>query len=338
MASKYFFSAVALAELNTAEYNGFDTQSVFLTLPWLRFVAEDSHTEPVIVRITDAEGLVGYFTGMKFKKFGIPLLGSPFPGWSTCHMGILTDRPEEKCTIYQQLIPYLYKLTGCLYIEINDRDVSVEQAKQAGFKTKSVGTLELSIDMDDAGLMKQMKVDCRNFVRQFERRGARLEIAQPDDTFAQQYYTQLEDVFAKQGLVPTYSLEKVKTLLRNLKDTGKVLCLRVISPDERCIATSIFLGNKEKCYFWGGASFRPDQHYRPNEYMIYTAMRHWRDQGCKVFDMVGIRDYKRKFGSHDVHYAALICSRIPGLLAGRDLAARLYYAMGAVKGKLLKRK
>lgn len=338
MSKEYCFAAVELSQLDLAEYNSFSSQSVFVTPAWLRFVAEDSHASPVLVRITDGQGLVGYFVGMTVRKFGIPILGSPFPGWSTCHMGLLTDRTEEKCEILRQLVPCLYRCTKCVYMEITDRDISEEQAQQAGFKTKTVGTLELSIDMDDAGLMKQMKVDCRNFVRQFERRGARLEIAQPDDTFAQQYYTQLEDVFAKQGLVPTYSLEKVKTLLRCLKDTENLLCLRVISPDERCIATSIFLGNKQKCYFWGGASFRPDQHYRPNEYMIYTAMRYWRDQGCKTFDMVGIRDYKRKFGSHEAYYAKLTFTRLPLLITARNLASKLYYAMGAVKGKLLNRK
>lgn len=338
MSKQYFFSPVELSELDTAEFNSFEKQSVFVTPAWIRFVQQDSHAEPVLVRITDEDGFVGYFVGMTVTKFGVRILGSPFSGWSTCHMGILTDRVEEKCDILHQLVPYLYRLTKCLYMQISDRDICVEQAQQAGFDAKQTGTLELSIDMDDAGLMKQMKVDCRNFVRQFERRGARLEVAQPDDTFAEQYYTQLEDVFAKQGLVPTYSLQKVKTLLAAMKDTGNLLCLRVISPDERCIATSIFLGNKHKCYFWGGASFRPDQHYRPNEYMIYTAMRYWRDRGCTVFDMVGIRDYKRKFGSQEAYYATLTFTKIPFLSTAKNLAGKLYYRMGAVKGKLLNRK
>ena len=338
MSKKYSFSPVMLSDLDIREFSSFENQSVFVTPAWIRFVQQDSRAEPVIVRITDMDGFVGYFVGMTVTKFGVRILGSPFSGWSTCHMGILTDRQEEKCAIIRQLVPFLYRHTGCLYIEICDRDISMEQAQQEGFYAREVGTLELNLDMDDAGLMKQMKVDCRNFVRQFERRGARLEVAQPDDTFAQQYYTQLEDVFAKQGLVPTYSLQKVRTLMSVMADSGSILCLRVLSPDDRCIATSIFLGNKQKCYFWGGASFRQDQHYRPNEYMIYTAMRYWRDRGCKMFDMVGIRDYKRKFGSHEAHYANLVFTRVPLLITARDLAAKLYYKMGAIKGKLLKRK
>ena len=72
--------------------------------------------------------------------------------------------------------------------------------------------------------------------------------------------------------------------------------------------------------------------------MIYTAMRHWRDQGCTLFDMVGIRDYKRKFGSYETYYASMSFTKIPLLIAGKNLAGKLYYAMGAVKGKLLRRK
>jgi CelD/BcsL family acetyltransferase involved in cellulose biosynthesis len=235
-------------------------------------------------------------------------------------------------------VRYAYTTEKVVYIEIIDRNITVEEAQAENINAYPVGTLQLDINKDDAGLFKQMKTDCRNFIRQFERRGATLEIANPDDDFAKDYYEQLIDVFAKQGLVPTYSLEKVKCLLRNLKDSDELLCLRVRNPEGEPIATSLFLGFQKCFFFWGGASYRKQQSFRPNEYMIWTAMKYWREHGCEVFDMVGIRDYKRKFGSHEEYYAKMVFTRYPLLIKGRDLAKKFYFSMLRLKGRILHRR
>ena len=123
-------------------------------------------------------------------------------------------------------------------------------------------------------------------------------------------------------------------VLKHLKQSGNVLCFRVRDPEGKSIATSIFPGYNKKCYFWGGASLRPYQQYRPNEYMIYTAMQSWRDRGCTEFDMVGIRPYKKKFGATEVHYPSVIMPKYRVLLRLRDMAAGLYYFSGKVLWKL----
>lgn len=338
MNSKYTFHVIEMEKLDKDEYDHFSNKSVFTTSAWVEFVKNDNQAEPLIVRITQGERFVGYFTALLVKKFGIKILGSPFSGWSTCYMGIDTEYVEEKCKIIKEIVPFLFKYTKCLYMEIIDRDISMEEAIAEGFKAYDVDTLELPIDMDDAALFKQMKTDCRNFIRQFERRGATLEIVEPSDEFAEEYYEQLKDVFAKQGLVPTYSLEKVKCLMRNMKDSDMILCLKVTNPEGRCIATSIFLGTKRKFFFWGGASYRSDQKYRPNEYMIWTAIRYWRERGCNTFDMVGVRDYKRKFGSHEEVYARLVFTKYKFLIVLRDVAKKLYFKSIEWKGKISKKK
>lgn len=331
---EYKFERIALNNINEKEYNSIPDKTVYTTRPWLNFIAEDSKVRDFILRISDSEGnFLGYFTGFITNKFGIRILGSPFAGWSTCFMGLdLLDRSEQ-FDILRAIVKYAYKTEKVVYAEIIDRKISVEEAQAENIKAFPVGTLQLDINKDDAGLFKQMKTDCRNFIRQFERRGASLEIAEPDDAFAKDYYDQLIDVFAKQGMVPTYSLEKVKCLLRNLKDSTEILCLRVRNPEGEPIATSLFLGFQKRFFFWGGASYRTQQNYRPNEYMIWTAMQYWRERGCEIFDMVGIRDYKRKFGSHEEYYARMIFSRLPFLIAGRDIAKKLYFYLLKMRGK-----
>lgn len=330
------FSVVEMDALDINEYYGFKNKALFTTLDWLRFVRDDSKVSPLIIRITsDVDGrLVGYFTSMVTRKFGFKIIGSPFSGWSTCWMGFDVVDGVDKMTLVKPLVEYLIKKQKASYIQITDRDFTIEQAVANKFKYGSCHTLELEINRTDEELFKVFKTDCRNFIRQFERRGAKLEIVQPSEEFSEQYYSQLQDVFAKQGMVPTYSLGKVKCMMKHFAGTDRILCQRVVDPEGNCIATSIFLGFNKKFFFWGGASWRSGQHYRPNEYMIWNAIKYWRGLGYEIFDMVGARDYKRKFGPHDVCYASLEFARFPFLLSLKRIAGILYFKMLSLKGTI----
>ena len=274
---------------------------------------------------------IGFFSALVVRKFGLKIVGSPFAGWSTPYMGLDVVDSSKKTKILQELIPFVMKETSCIYLQICDRDFDKEELeliKNINASIRMVETLELGIEVDDAMQYKRMKNDCRNFIKQFERRGARIKEAIPDDAFAEEFYEQLIDVFAKQNLVPTYTVDKVKCLLKHLSKVNNVYCLRVLDPEGISIATSIFPGFNRKMFFWGGASLREYQHYRPNEYMIYTAIRYWRERGCTEFDMVGNRSYKKKFGSLVTNYPCIIVPKYRILLRLKDLAAYLYYFSG----------
>lgn len=332
--ANYHFTKIPYDKVDEKEYNSMPNKIVNNTKPWIDFIIEDSHAEPIILRITQGSEFIGYFTCLKTKKMGVNIIGSPFSGWSTTYMGFDLFDNTMKVKVLPELVDYLQQTEKCTYLQIIERDITMEEAeglhRDYGYQIKPVETLDLGINYTDEELYKHMKTDCRNFVRQFERRGATLEIAEPNDAFAEEYYKQLLDVFAKQNLVPTYTVDKVKHLLKHLGKAGCVLCLRVKDPEGTPIATSIFPGFNKKCFFWGGASLRPFQHYRPNEYMIYTAMRYWRDKGCEEFDMVGNRAYKKKFGSWEVVYPCIVVSKYKMLYFLKEWAAKLYYFSGKV--------
>jgi len=334
----YEIEEINREDINLEEYYDFPNMSLYTTFEWLDFIREDSKATPFFLRITSNDELKGYFIGAIVRKFGFKIAGSPFSGWSTVHMGFNVTPEVDKLDLIPYIKKYLFNKKKVMLLEIADRDITVESAISKGYNTDVSETLELEINHTDEELFKIFKTDCRNFIRQFERRGAILERAIPNDDFAEEYYEQLKDVFAKQGLVPTYSLEKVKSLLRHLIDGETVLCQRVKDPNGNSIATSIFLGYNKTFYFWGGASYRSGQHFRPNEYMIWNAIKFWRDKGYQTFDMVGVRDYKRKFGSHEVKYAHLMLARYPWIIYLRNLAKSAYFKSLEIKGKILKRK
>lgn len=334
MENKYTFEEISIEDINEEDFYVYSKKSVLTSKEWLSFIREDSKVTPIILKILERNTIIGFFSAFRTKKMGVCIIGSPFPGWSTPYMGLDVEGSNKKVEIIPELVDYLKRNYNALYIQIADREISLEDAERLskipGYTIGKVGTLELNIDLDDEHLYKQMKTDCRNFIKQFERRGAKIVMAEPNEEFAMDYYKQLEDVFAKQKLVPTYTVEKVKCLLKNLSVNHRVLCLRVLSPEEKCIATGIFPGFNKKMFFWGGASYREYQQYRPNEYMIYTAMKYWRDHGCTTFDMVGIRKYKLKFGSKEIYYPYVVIAKYGILIKLKNWASRLYYFSGSI--------
>lgn len=322
----FSFEKIDFGKINENEFMSYSRKPIFTTIPWINFVIEDSKTEPAIFRITDKNGFVGYVPMMFVRKYGIKIAGSPFRGWSTCWMGVEVEDIDKKIPIIKELIPMLFKEYGVLYCEVTDRDLSEEDLNNAGIKHYPFETLELEINKTDEELFKVFKTDARNFIRQFERRGAVLSVAEPNDEFAEEYYSELMDVFAKQGMRPTYSCDKVKRILKHNKDyADNILCLRVRTPNGEPAASSIYFSDKNRFYFWGGASFRAHQHYRPNEYMLWYAIRHFRDKGIQIFDMVGDRRYKRKFGSTQIVYYTMQFSKYRILFKLRDMAEKIYF-------------
>lgn len=320
----YTFTEIPIECVAVAEFNSANEKTVFTTLPWISYVLDDNPgSKPIILRITKGDMYVGYFTGVLISKFGIRIIGSPFRGWSTCYMGFDVSNGADRIELLNELKPFLFTRYKIKYFEVSDRQIPLDATSTMNNVTLAE-TLELAINHTDEELLKIFKPDCRNFIRQFEKRGAKVEIAQPDQEFAQEYYEQLTEVFAKQNMKPTYRLGKVVNLLNRLSSEDMVLCLRVKAPEGNSIATSIFPGYNKKFFFWGGASYRSGQMYRPNEYMIWTAIRYWRDRGVTVFDMMGVREYKRKFGPEAVQYPIITMAEPNILIFGKKCAETLY--------------
>jgi hypothetical protein len=174
---------------------------------------------------------------------------------------------------------------------------------------------------------------CRRCIRKADKSGVVIEEAH-DLGFADEYYAQLQDVFAKQGKVPTYAVERVRALLTNLLPTGRVLAVRARNPEGRCIATGIYPGMNDTAFFWGNASWRTEQHWRPNEYLHWYALRYWKARGVKLFDWGGGGTYKEKYGVEAHIVPWFYQSKYPLLSAVRNQARALYYGSQKLIGRL----
>jgi hypothetical protein len=77
-----------------------------------------------------------------------------------------------------------------------------------------------------------MSSACRRATRKSDKEGVRVEEAHGIG-FADEYFPQLEDVFAKQSLRPPYGVERVRELIRCLEPSGNLLLVRALSRREK---------------------------------------------------------------------------------------------------------
>jgi hypothetical protein len=303
--------------------DSFADRTVFQTREWVRFVAEAQSATPVLLQFSDAGRAVGYFTGLTFTRLGVKVLGSSFPGWTTPYMGFNLIPGVSRAEALAALEEVAWNELKVLHMEVSDPHFSVQDGESLGFEASYYISYRTDLTRSEDELFQGMESACRRCVRKAEKSGVTIEEAH-DLAFADEYYEQLKDVFAKQGLVPTYDVERVRALVRHMEPTGNVLLLRARDPEGKCIATGIFPGFNKIVEFWGNASFRSSQGFRPNELIQWYVMRHWKKRGAEIYDWGGEGTYKEKYGCVAHRVPWFIKSRYEFLGKLRDGAKKMY--------------
>ncbi len=311
----------------------FPDSQIFQTSSWLSFLADTQRGTPVRLVVHQDDEPVAYFAGLVVRKFGMKILGSPFAGWTTPSMGLRVREGFPRGVGIRAVLECAFQQLNCMHFEFRDRAFSVADLEGLGFTVRQNRTFEIDLAPTEDELFSNMASSCRRCIRKADRVGVRVEKAD-DLSFADEYYAQLVEVFAKQNLVPTYGVDRVRLLIKHLLPTGRLLLLRARDREGRSIATGIFPAMNTHMYFWGGASWRADQHLRPNEAIMWHAIRYWKRQGVRYFDMVGGGDYKRKYGPRELRVPLFARSRVSLLQRARNAGYRLFKTRQQLLGKL----
>lgn len=291
---------------------------------WLEFVAAFTGGEVVVAEISDGGQAVGYFSGILFRKFGIPILGSPFRGWTTAYLGFNMEPGVSRAAALQALEAFAFRKLGAWHLEVTDRHITHEEGVELGFVPRTYEGYLTELDRSEDEIFANMSSACRRAIRKSKKEGVTVEEADPEG-FAIEYYEQLKDVFAKQEMTPTYSFDRVKKLIEFIHPSGDLLLARVRNRDGLCIATGIYPGFGKMTLFWGNGSLRAHQNVRPNEALHWFAMQHWKTRGVTEFDWGGAASYKAKYGVQEFTVPAFRKSRSKSIQYARDLAERAYY-------------
>ncbi len=317
----YAFEGIDVRTCRTTLTDDVQRWTIYQTPVWLEFVSSTQHGELVAAELREGQTRLGMFTGVIVRKFGLRILGSPFPGWSTDYMGFSLCDGVSRRRALQALIDFAFHQLGCSHLEMMDRHITEEDLCGLGVQYKTYRSFEIDLTPDENQIFANMSSACRRCIRKAQKEGVVIEEAD-DLTFADEYYAQLKDVFAKQRLVPTYGLERVRQLITHMLPTGHLLLLRARDRDGRCIATGIFPHMNGIMYFWGGASWRHSQALRPNEVIQWHAMKFGKKHGVRLYDMGGDGEYKRKYGGYEIAVPWFRKSKYPWIGYMRDMAER----------------
>ncbi|GGN71041.1 hypothetical protein GCM10010112_38000 [Actinoplanes lobatus] len=298
----------------------YEDRLIFHTREWIRFVAECQRAEPLLAVVTDRGRPVGHFTGLLARRFGMRILGSPMAGWTTSYVGFNLRPDVSRRAALEALMPFAFGEAGAAHLEIRDRGLAEKDLGGLGLRWDAAPTAVIDLNPTEDQLFGAMASACRRNIRKAAKSGVVIEDAGDDPAFADEFYDQLRDVFAKQNLVPTYSVDRVRSLIRHLAPAGNLLLLRARDADGRSIATAVLPWYHRTMYFWGGASYRPFQHLRPNEALIWHALRWAKERGVTEFDFVGGNAYKAKYGTTEVPVPWARRSRSPLVAHLRDAA------------------
>ena len=286
---------------------------------WLNFLAETQKGEIVIAALHEGNSVLGYFSGLMIRRFGLRILGSPLPGWTTAYMGLVLKPEVPRTEALEALQRFAFSDLRCVHLEFMDRNLSASAAGDR-YPFLSYNSFEIDLSRDDDELFSKMTHPCRRSIRLATREGVLVQEAS-DVAFVEDYYSQLTDAFAKDNLVPTYSKGRVEALIRHLQPAGNLLLLRAIGPDGHCIATGISMAMHDRAELWGTASWRHYQHLRPNELLAWHTMRYWKSRSVQFLDMGGAGEYKRKYGVYEISVPWIHISRYSVLPMLRNSAA-----------------
>jgi hypothetical protein len=327
------FRALDPSEVPWRTLDGFGDRVVFQTQEWLNFLAESQGAAPVVAEIRDDNTLAGYFSGLVVRKVGVRILGSSFPGWTTPYIGFNLAPGYSRSRLLDPLVQWAFRDLKCLHVEVSDRCFQPQDASGSQMDRTAYESYKSDLTKGEDELFNGMESACRRCIRKAEKSGVTIEEAH-DPEFADEYYAQLKDVFAKQGKVPTYSVDRVRLLVKHMLPTGRLLAVRARNPDGKCIATSLYPGMNDTAFFWGNASWRSEQQWRPNEYLHWYALRYWKARGVKVFDWGGGGTYKEKYGVEPYVVPWFYKSKYRLLATARNEARALFYKSQRLVGRL----
>ena len=100
--------------------DAFEDRVVFQTRAWLEFIADSQRARPVVAEIRDGDAVAGYFSGLVVRKFGVRILGSSFPGWTTPYIGFNLMPGYSRSQMLEPLVRWAFRELRCIHVEVSD--------------------------------------------------------------------------------------------------------------------------------------------------------------------------------------------------------------------------
>jgi len=319
--------SITPAEWDTA-ITKFDSAVIFHHSAWLDFLDETQRGKNLRFRITRSGRTEGYFVARHIRKGPFSILGSPLPGWTTLHMGPILPGDFDQGAFLMAL-DRLCRQLRIDHLEISHPSLDPERMQAHGFRTMVYPTYRIPLHSDLDRMWAEL--ENRRSIRRAQREGLTVEEA-TDPHFVDRYYEQLSEVFAKQQLVPTYPIERVRSLVRHLYP-HHLIALEVRLGCQS-VATGVFPHDAHTVYFWGAASRVRYQPLRSNHLLHWSLMCRAAQRGVRAYDICGVTQFKTKFGGSRVNTFAYAKSYSAFATVGRSLYRSAFRTRQAIRGRV----
>lgn len=315
----------------------FGNHRVVHTRAWIQSLEGAGYGTPLYLVFERGGEPVGCVPGLLASVGPWRIFGSPRAGWETASMGPAYEPKRVSTTeMLDALVPCLAEEYGVRHIELLSSALEPDAMRAAGFHGEPVLTYRAPLfPGDPERTFRQLKDSARRNVRRAERLG--LEVSfEADESFVDEHYGQLHDVYLRGGHTITFSKERVRTCVRHLRASGHLLTVSVYLPGGRvCIATGTFLIEGRELSLWMWAHRPHYRWYRPTELMTWSVMKRAMELGCETFDLTGRGDFKAKFGAcSDASKMRWTWSRPRWLESARGVASAGYRLQQAVRGQV----
>jgi len=307
----------------------YHSHCLFHKSAWLRFIEETQGAKTLRFRITEGGRTEGYFVGLTIKKGPLRIMGSPLPGWTTDYMGPVINKGFDLEKFLDALDAKCHELK-VHHIELCSHVLPPRLMQNKGYEIDNSSTFIVPLTPDKDVMWNKLERRCRQNIRKAMSNNLVVETCD-DPAFADEYYAELVDVFARQRLVPSYSAGRVRSLLEVLR--GSVLSLRIKNGD-KTIATGVFPYDNRSAYIFGAASWRKFQGLYPNELLYWTAMDMFAKKGIPQLDMCGDGSFKPKFGAKEVPVYKYAKSYNVSAKLGRKVYQTTFRVKQALSGRL----
>jgi len=313
---------------------GFPNYRLPHTRAWLEALVASSCGDPLYLVLEDDQGIVGVLPGLVRKVGRWRLFGSPLAGWQTVSLGPAFDPARfDTAAFAAAIVPYLEREHRIDHIELLHLGLDADAMRAAGFEGEPVATYRAPLFPGDvARTFKQLKDSARRNIKRARRLGLVVKF-ENDDSFVDEHYSQVQEVYRRGGYTVPFSRQRVFEFFQRLKASGNLVAVSVYLPGGRVnIATGLFAIEGKELLLWMWAHRGHYRWYRPTELMTWAVMELAVQRGCESLDFMGRGPFKTKFGAQlDETKMRWMRGRHRWLMRARDVARTAYYwQQGAV--------
>ena len=310
------------------------------TRAWLDSLVATGLGDPLYLLWTVDGEIVGCMPGLLRKAGPFRMFGSPLPGWQTGGMGPLFD-PARVTTsqLISALIPALEERYGVAHVELLTAQLDGAAMAGLGFRAEETPTWRAPLyPGDEAKQLALFKDSARRNIKRAHKLGLEVRF-ETDESFVEPHYRQLCDVYVRGGHTISFSLERTRLAFRHLKQANALIAASVWLPDGKTmIASGMFAVEGKELLLWSWAHSTRYRWYRATELLTWSIMTRAMARGCETFDLMGLGDFKAKFGaSLDCTKTRWVRSRSAAITRLRDMAGRAYVWQQKLRGKLQRR-